>query len=176
MAAFFCMLGRQLELRIAEGFARGDHGELREAVELRVLAADKMLQRIEAADLRAVRHFQADAGDVRDLQRTDAGAAFGKGFPVFGEIQSERRNDSQPGDGDAARGHPLDRRAGRAGARLGRSGGKDLLDAVDDVVDGLDGADVVVGNGNLESVFEFEEQCENVEGIDAHFLEVRVDA
>ena len=75
---------------IAEGFARSDYGKLREAVELRVLAADKMLQRVEAVDLRAVGHFQADARDVRNLQRTDAGAAFGERFPVFGEIEAQR--------------------------------------------------------------------------------------
>jgi hypothetical protein len=63
---------------------------LREAVELRVLAADKMLQRVEAPDLRTVRHFQADAGNVRDLERTDAGTAFGERSPVFGEIQAQR--------------------------------------------------------------------------------------
>ena len=53
-------LGRQLDARIAKGLARRHHGKLRKAVELRVLAAFKMLQRIEPAHLRRRFDFQID--------------------------------------------------------------------------------------------------------------------
>src|SRR6202453_4810792 len=146
---------------ILQSLAGGDQGKLGEAVDVSILAAGKIFQGIVAAHFGAV--LKSKGGAVGGLDGANGGAASAERGPVIRYIQAERGNHSQARDGDAARGHASGGRRRGIERRRGRGGGDDLLHAFDNIVDGFEGADVVVGDGNLEGVFELEKQSKDVE-------------
>ena len=54
----------------------------------------------------------------------------------------------------------------------GGAAASSFLIPIYDVIDGLDRTNIVVRNGNLEGVLQFEEQRKNVERIDAQILQI----
>src|ERR1700677_1571387 len=165
-------LGGQFDAGILQSLAGGDQGKLREAVDVSILAAGKIFQGIVAAHFGAV--LKSKGGAVGGLDGANGGAASAERGPVIRYIQAERGNHYQARDGDAARGHASGGRRRGIERRRGRRGGDDLLHAFDDIVDGFEGADVVVGDGNLEGVFELEKQSKDVERIDTEVLQAGV--
>src|ERR1700722_4720276 len=165
-------LGGQFDAGILQSLAGGDQGKLREAVDVSILAAGKIFQGIVAAHFGAV--LESKGGEGGGLGRAKGGAASAERGPVIRYIQAERGNHSQARDGDAARGHASGGRRRGIERRRGRGGGEDLLHAFDNIVEGFEGADVVVGDGNLEGVFELEKQGKDVERIDTEVLQAGV--
>ena len=89
IAAFFAQLGRELEFRIANASRAATTENCAKRSSCASFPPCEMLQGIEAADLGAVLHFQADAGDIGNVDGADAGAAFAERFPVFSEIEAQ---------------------------------------------------------------------------------------
>ena len=99
----FTQCRRELEARIAQGFARGHQRELGEAIEQVGAAGVEMFPRIEPANLGAVRKSQF--GEFDGFQWCDAGAPFAESAREFRRAFAQGADYTQAGDGDAARRH-----------------------------------------------------------------------
>jgi hypothetical protein len=166
MAAFSRKLGRPGNSGVADGLARGDHGELRETVHEVGAAVVEVWLMAVTLYLGAV--LEAELGAVGGFNGGDAGAALAKRLREFRGIPAQSADRAHAGDGHAP--HAL-----LAGFRAVGFGGDQLLDALAHLADVAHVAHLVVGNADIEFIFEGEEDFDGIHGIDPQLLEIALD-
>ena len=146
--------------------ARRNHRELREAVH-EVRAPVFEIGRVAVLlDLRAV--LKADPRHVGGFDRRDAAAACQQRFGEFAGVAAQRADRAHPGDRDASH------RYWPAGPSA-FFGGDQFLHSGAHVADVAHAAHFVVGNADIELVFESEQDLDGIHRIDSQLLELAID-
>jgi len=159
-------LGRPRNSSVSDGLARGDYGELRETVHEVGAAVVEVWLMAVTPHLGGV--LEAQQGAVHGFDGGDAGAALAQRLRELRGIPAQSADGAHTGDGHAP--HAL-----LAGLRAVGFGGDQLLDALAHLADVAHAAHIVVGNADIEFIFEGEEDFDGIHGIDAQLLEIALD-
>src|ERR1017187_2802049 len=150
----------ELELRVVEGQRGSAHGELREAIHLLVLLLVDPARRVPTFDLAGDSH--AKLGAVEPGDGADTAFACKEGSPRLARPDAEGRDEADTGDDDALH--------DRAWLLLSV-----LLDVIDGVLHRANLLGVLVGDVDLEGLFEGENELDEPERVGAQVVdEVRL--
>src|SRR5690242_17677037 len=158
-------LRRPLDSGIGDRLARGDDGELREAVHEIGAAIVEVRPVAVVGHLGAV--LKTNLRHVGGLNRTDTAAAETERLGEFRGVAAERADGAGSRYGDAP--HRL------LGRRAGVLRRYQLFDAGAHIADAAHGTRFFIGDGDVEFVFEREENFHGIHGVDIQRLEVAID-
>ncbi len=105
IAVLFAEVGGPFDLRVKDGFARGDGGELRETVQQGDFFFIEVIGDAIIARFGCIR--ETDRAGRDQLHRPDAAFTGGERLPERFAIRAERGNDADAGDGNAPQASPL---------------------------------------------------------------------
>src|SRR5207248_2895988 len=140
--------GRPLDAGVGHGFARGDYGELREAVDEIGALVIEIGAVIVGHDLRSI--TEAQGGAIGRLYRTDSGTAFAKGATKFFNSGAQRGDGADTRNGYAV--HAL----GSDGGGIGRTAGNQPFHALDHLAHIADLFGRFIRYGDVKFIFQSE--------------------